>query len=186
MNRLGFNQEPPLPEGMMGTSVYNALKDIPGRERFLKKSLRALAEYLNALQDDMQNMIGMGTPDTSNMDADKAGIIQRAFDEISQGLPSLRNAIDRLVQRITQGGLDNILNLPMLITSELLGSLGSVLHGIFSMLTNGVGYRSLVPTSVPKLWNLITAVFSDAMSSPSAMSRLALKMMAPPSVARWL
>ena len=185
MNRLGFNQEPPLPAGMMGTRLHDVLKNVPGSDRFMKRTLRALAEYLNAVQTDVQNLIGRGGVDTTNMEPRRAGILQRALNEISQGLPSLRNAIERLVQRISQGGLDNILNLPMMITGELLGAMGSIVHGLFSMGTNGGGL-SIMENSLSALWNLVMAIFQDAMSSPAAMSRLMLKMVAPGPVARFL
>ena len=182
MNRLGFNQEPPLPEGKMGTSLYNVLKNIPGTDRFLKRTLRALAEYLNALQDDLSNLLGVGGGvDTSNMEPGKAGIVRGALDELRRGFPRLRNAIQSIVENPT-----NIMNLPAAIVGEVIGSLQSVFGSLFSLLTNGVSYESVIPNSVPALWNLIKAVFSDAMSSPGAVMKLGLKLVAPGPVARFL
>ena len=187
MRGLGFNQEPPLPEGKMGTSLYNALQNVPGANRFLKKTLRALAEFLNALQDDLGRLIGMGGVNTNGMDEQRAGILQSAFREISQGLPTLRRAIEKLIQNVTNlNDITDIVSLPLTITREVFSSLFSIFHGLFGMLTNGVSYQSIVPEAVPAFWRLIKAVFSDALSSPTAIMRLVAKMMAPGPVARFL
>ena len=37
---------PALPEGFMGTDTANAMKKVPGAERFAPKTVRAIGEFL--------------------------------------------------------------------------------------------------------------------------------------------
>jgi len=181
MNRLGFGGPEPLPEGKIGTTLYNALVRVPGTQRFLKSTTRALAEYLNALQDDLSNLIGL---DTSNMDPQRRGIVGTALNGLTNGLQRLIRAVTNLASGLN--GVSDIMMLPFNIVQEVFGVVYDIFSNIFSLLTNGVSYQSIIPTSVPKLWDLIKAIFSDVMTSPAAFTRLAMKMVAPGPVARFL
>lgn len=180
MRGLGFGGPEPLPEGKIGTTLHNALVRVPGTNRFLSRTVRALAEFLNALQDDLTNFIGLN----SNSDSQRGGIIGTAVNGLSNGLQRLVRAVTNLAGNLN--GVSDIMMLPFSIVSEVLGVVWDIFGNIISLLTNGVGMNSLIPTSVPKLWSLIKAIFSDVMMSPTAFTRLAMKMVAPGPVARFL
>lgn len=181
MNRLGFGGPEPLPEGKIGTTLYNAMVQVPGTQRFLKRTTRAMAEWMNALQDDLSNLLGL---DTSNMDPQRRGVVGTALNGIRSGLGRLTKAVGNLSNGMN--GLTDIMMLPFSIVHEMFSVMGDLFSNIFSLLTNGVSAQSIVPSSLPKLWELIKAIFSDIMSSPAAFTRLAMKMVAPGPVARFL
>lgn len=180
MRGLGFGGPEPLPEGKIGTTLHNALVRVPGTTRFLSRTVRALAEYLNALQDDLTNFIGLN----SNSDSQRGGIIGTAVNGLSNGLQRLVRAVTNLAGNLN--GVSDIMMLPFSIVSEVLSVVWDIFSNILSLLTNGVGVNSLIPTSLPKLWALIKAIFTDVMMSPTAFTRLAMKMVAPGPVARFL
>lgn len=59
------------------------------------------------------------------------------------------------------------------------------LGGLFSLLSNGVGWQMVAPSSLPALWNLVRATGSNAFGSSESNSvgKMALKMALPPPLA---
>lgn len=166
MNRFMPTTTPaPVPHIVIGTAIGNALSQVPGSE-FVKNTIDAVCEWLNAFQMDMLRAANINVSSLSSSTSN-------AVSELQKSIRSLGDGFQRLYGEITK--LSCITELPSaIIRSNFLSPFTEVISNIVSSINSGgISASSLLSDSMSTFWSIFPAIAKDMVRSPALLMSFA-------------